>query len=296
MLEIAEPQRPGIPVHATLPPMSPSQCRFFSRLAHTVCRLAIDPAKADFLSLRLSRRVRALGLDGFDAYADVLRADPRGAEIRKFVEALTTHTTSFFRERHQYDWLERSGLKLLTETGAGFERPLVVWSAACSSGMELWSTAMMLADAAGRPGGLRRFELLGTDISRPILRKAAAATYTQDEVSGLPERYLHRYLMRSRAPFQADGGHLYRIVPELRGSARFEGCNLADPSTLPGVTADLVFLRNVLIYFEAAVQAEVIDAVVGRLHPGGVLLTGHAEAVPVNPRLRSIGPSIYRKE
>lgn len=286
----------SLQAHQPLPAMSVGQCRFFSKLAHTVCRLAIDPAKADFLSLRLSRRVRALGLDDFEAYASLLRADPKGDEIRMFVEALTTHTTSFFRERHQYDWLQGAGIEMLTATGAGVARPLTVWSAACSSGMELWSTAMILAEAASLPGGLRRFDLLGTDISRPILRKAAAATYAEDEIATLPDLYRQRYLMRSKAAVGTRGGHVYRVVPELRQTARFAACNLTEPSTLPAVAADIVFLRNVLIYFKADVQTQVIDAVVSRLNPGGVLLTGHAEPVAAHPRLHTIGPSIYRKE
>lgn len=276
--------------------MSAAQCRFFSKLAQAVCRLNIDPAKTDFLRLRLSRRIRALGLEGFDAYVDLLRSDPEGPEIRKFIEALTTHTTAFFRERHQYDWLDREGLAILGETGAGFDRPLTVWSAACSSGVELWSAAMLLAEAANRPGGLRRFELVGTDISHAILRKATAATYTEEETAGLPDGFRARYLMRSKVTFDDLRGRLYRVVPELRAKARFSACNLTDAATLPGLSADVIFLRNVLIYFEAAVQAQVIDAVVERLRSGGVLFTGHAEAVPAHSRLRSIGPSIYRKE
>ncbi|MCR9151240.1 MAG: hypothetical protein NXH83_13785 [Rhodobacteraceae bacterium] len=276
--------------------MSAAQCRFFAKLAQAVCRLNIDPAKTDFLRLRLSRRIRALGLEEFDSYVDLLRSDPEGPEIRKFIEALTTHTTAFFRERHQYDWLDREGLAILGETGAGFDRPLTVWSAACSSGVELWSAAMLLAEAASRPGGLRRFELVGTDISHAILRKATAATYTEEETAGLADGFRVRYLMRSRAVFEDSRGHLYRIVPELRAKARFSACNLTDATSLPGLSADVVFLRNVLIYFEAAVQAQVIESVAERLRPGGILFTGHAEAVPVHPRLRSIGPSIYRKE
>lgn len=296
LADLSPARQPGVQGYLTSPPMSAAQCRFFSKLAHSVCRLKIDPAKADFLRLRLSRRVRALGLDGFDSYIDLLRSDPAGPETRKFIEALTTHTTAFFRERHQYDWLKAEGFALLGATGAGLDHPLVVWSAACSTGAELWSTAMLLADASSRPGGLRRYELLGTDISHAILRKASAATYTEEETSGLPEGYRARYLMRSKAKFEDIRGHLYRIVPELRSAGRFMACNLTDPATLPEISADIVFLRNVLIYFEAVVQAQIVNAVADRLRPGGVLLTGHAEAVPVHPRLRSIGPSIYRKE
>lgn len=294
MADLAPLRQPQPQGYLSALPISAAQCRFFSKLAHSVCRLNIDPTKSDFLQLRLSRRIRALALEGFDAYIALLLSDPSGPEVQHFVEAMTTHTTAFFRERHQYNWLVAEGLGLLGATGAGFDRPLTVWSAACSTGVELWSTAMLLAEAAGRPGGLRRYELHGTDISRAILRKAAAATYTEEETAGLPEDLRKRYMMRSKA---ADvRGHLYRIVPELRGTARFASCNLTNPASLPDLFADLVFLRNVLIYFEAAVQADVINAVADRIRPGGVLLTGHAEAVPVHPRLKSIGPSIYRKE
>jgi chemotaxis protein methyltransferase CheR len=275
--------------------ITPAQCRFFVGLARATARLNLDPAKTDFLQLRLSRRLRALGLSDFDAYEALLRDEPDGAEALCLVEALTTHTTSFFRESAQFDWLAGRGLDALTQAGAGFERPLILWSAACSTGAELWSAGMVLADAAARPGGLRRFKLFGTDVSRPILRKAASATYDEDEIAGVSADRRVRHLLRSRAPAR-DGRRFYRIAPELRERASFAVANLADEASLPPLAADVVFLRNVLIYFDAPTQAAIVQSVSRRIRQGGCLLTGHAEALTAQPGLRAIGPSIYRKE
>jgi chemotaxis protein methyltransferase CheR len=280
---------------AAEPAITPSQCRFFAGIARATARLNLDPARADFLRLRLSRRLRALGLADFDAYEALLRGDPDGPEAICLTEALTTHTTSFFRESAQFDWLSERGLEDLTATGAGLERPLIVWSAACSTGAELWSAGMVLADAAARPGGPRRFKLFGTDVSRPILRKAAGATYGEEEIAGLCAERRVRHLLRSRA-VGPDGRRRYRIAPELRARASFAVANLADAAALPPIAADVVFLRNVLIYFDAPTQASIVEAVARRVRPGGCLLTGHAEALPARPGLRAIGPSIYRKE
>jgi len=276
--------------------LTQAQCRFFTQLARERAQLNLDPTKVDFLRLRLSRRLRALGLEDFDAYEALLRDDPEGPEPACLVEALTTHTTGFFREKRQYDWLAGDGLDRLCDGGAGVSRPLLVWSAACSTGAELWSAAMVLADRAARPGGPRQFRLLGTDISRPILKKAAGATYAEDEIAGVSPEHRVRHLLRSKADHGPGAGRLYRVAPELRSRAQFAPGNLTEPASLPAVTADLIFLRNVLIYFEPAVQAAVIDGVIARLRPGGFLLTGHAEAVPSHPDLAAVGPSIYRRE
>lgn len=275
--------------------LSRANCQFFAKLAAQVSSIKIDPGKEDFLQLRLSRRVRTLGLEGFDAYVSMLCAEPAGPEINRFVEALTTHTTAFFRERHQYDWLEKDGIDMLAATGAGAQRPAVIWSAACSTGAELWSAAMVFSEKAAVPGGPPKFDLVGTDISNRILKKAQNATYTEDEATGISPVLLSKYFMRSKTPNSGTQGRLYRVVPELRNRARFDKANLLERDKLPQITADVVFLRNVLIYFEPEMQACAVDGVVGRIASGGFLLTGHAEALAPHDSLTCIGPSIYRK-
>ncbi|MDE4133896.1 chemotaxis protein CheR [Phaeobacter sp. QD34_3] len=283
------------PIHSPMVEPSADQCRILVERAFAASGVKINPGKTEFIHLRVSRRLNALGLDGYDAYMDLLDADTAGSELRCLVEALTTHTTSFFRERHQYDWLVREGLERIGERGAGFERPLTVWSAACSTGAELWSAAMVLEDAARSPGGLRKYQLIGTDISRPVLKKAKGATYSAIEIEGVAPAQRQRYLMRSRTATDLERRPYYRIVPELRERATFEWANLSNLVGVRDFGADIAFLRNVLIYFPEDVQERVLSAVVGRLRPGGILFTGHAEAVSPRAGLRSIGPSIYEK-
>lgn len=264
-----------------------------------VSGVAIDEGKLSFIGLRAGRRLRATGHSDFRSYLDYLRG-PKGAGERQLLaEALVTHTTGFFREAAHFDWLAMQGVPALIDVAAGRGTPLTVWSAACSTGAEMWSAAMILDEIATRSGGGLRWLVVGTDISRRILRRAATATFSEDEITGIPDRYMHRYMMRSRdgAGPGGGGGRLYRIVPELRAQARFLWANLAALESGPAFAADIAFLRNVLIYFSPADQQRIAAAVSARLHPGGFLITGHAEVLGHDlPGLRQIGPSIYLRE
>jgi chemotaxis protein methyltransferase CheR len=273
-------------------PLSRDAAAAISALVERGAGLHLDPAKTDFIAFRVGRRLRELGLSDFDAYLARVEADASGAEVRHLVEALTTHTTSFFREAHQYRWLDETGLDMLAETARG---PLRVWSAAASIGAELWSAAMLLAERAGRGRGPTRWELLGTDVSARVLARAKRAVYTEEETAGLSPERRTRHLMRARRLTDASGRPLWRVVPELRAQARFAQANLQDLGDLPDFAADVAFLRNVLIYFAPEAQARVVDGVARRLRPGGILFTGHAEAIGQHPALEPLRPSIYRK-
>lgn len=275
------------------PRLGPETARALVARAERVSGIVVDADKTDFIRLRVGRRLRALGLADFEAYLGRLDGPEGEAELRHLVECLTTHTTSFFREGLQYDWLQREGFDRLLQSqpASGF----LVWSAAASLGVELWSAGMLLAERNDARQGPRAWELVGTDISRRILARAEAATYAEDEIAGLSPERRQRFLLRSRQSLGRDGKPVYRIVPELRRRARFEPANLQELDGLRGFTADLVFLRNVLIYFDERARRRVVDAVIARLRPGGVLLTGHAEALPAHPRLETLRPTIYRK-
>jgi chemotaxis protein methyltransferase CheR len=275
--------------------LSALECRFLAERAFAFAGVQIDPRNQDFFQLRVSRRLRMLGMDNFDDYMSLLESDGTGNETRCLTEALTTHTTSFFRECHQYEWLQREGLQRLSGSGAGFDRPLVGWSAACSTDAELWSAAMILEDAARARGGLRKYQLIGTDISRPVLKKAAGATYKEIEIDGLGDAHRCRYLMRSTTATDLEKRPYYRIVPELRQHAEFKWANLSNLSGFQDCAADVVFLRNVLIYFSEEVQQRALNGVIDRMRQGGILMTGHAEVVSPRPSLRMIRPSIYEK-
>ena len=273
------------------PTIAAADLALFRRIAAEEAGLAIGDDKTDFLVARLGGQLARLGLPDFAAYARHLAraVDPR--ERRSFVEALTTHTTGFFRERSQYDWLEAEGFDTLARIGAGRDRTLVIWSAACSSGQELYS-ALMLAHARLATGRLSAVAGIGTDLSRSILRRGRLGIYSGEEIEGIPLELRRRYLLSART-----GPERFRIAPELRSRCRWALANLTLPAELGGIGADLVFLRNVLIYFDAPTRTRVLKAVIARLRRGGVLLTGHSETVDARAfGLAAIRPSIYRKE
>ncbi|AMY70959.1 CheR family methyltransferase [Frigidibacter mobilis] len=282
------------PALAEPPYLSPDIAAALVAIAVEIGGIAVAPTKRDFIQMRVSRRLREIGCDDFESYLASLKGPGGDEEARRLVEALTTHTTSFFREQLHYDWLAAEGLPALVAQGAGRERPLTVWSAACSLGSELWSAGMTLdAFAATQPGGLR-WALVGTDISRKILRRAANAVFTEDEISGLDEPMRRAWLLRSSAPQR--GRILYRIAPELRSRARLAWANLVDLDPRLSLTADVAFLRNVLIYFRPEDQRRAVANVMGRLRPGGYLLTGHSESLAEPPAgLRQVRTSVYQK-
>jgi chemotaxis protein methyltransferase CheR len=154
---------------------------------------------------------------------------------------------------------------------------------------------MVLVDAAQRGTAPGNFALIGSDISRRILNTAQRATYSEAEIAGVSEERRTRYLMKSKRIFGAGRQHFYRIIPQLRERAMFEPANLTQLQSARSFTVDFAFLRNLLIYFEEDMQEQVVSGVISRIRPGGLLLTGHSEALPPRPDLRALAPSIYQK-
>lgn len=282
------------PAHLTAapPPLGTADCAALAGLARRLAGIALDETKGDFFVARLGGRLASLRLADWRAYLRVLE-DPRGdQERRHFVESLTTHTTSFFRERVQYDWLHESGLPELIGRGIGRRAPLIFWSAACSSGQELYSALMIAADLLGTEQGSARFDGLGTDLSQRILARAERAVYSADEIAGIPEASRRTYLLRSKTSAET-----FRIVPDLRSRARWSQANLTGGPGLPAGGVHVAFLRNVLIYFDAPTRDRVLRTVVQRIGPGGYLLSGHSETVEASRYgLCPVRPSIYRKD
>lgn len=283
------------PVAAPAPkpaPISPADLHIFARLAADEGGLHIGQDKIDFLVARLSGQLTRLGFESFSDYASHLRGSGSSADKRLFIEALTTHTTSFFRERPQYDWLRETGLPSLFEEGAGTRRSLEIWSAACSTGAELYSALMLVGAerAPGQPPLLVRGT--GTDLSHAILKRGKLAVYVREEIEGIPVELRRRFLLSAR-----DGADRFRIGPDLRNQTRWAQANLTSASDLSGINADVAFLRNVLIYFDGPTRDRVLRNVISRIAPGGYLLTGHSETIDGRQYgLTPLRPSIYHKE
>lgn len=264
------------------------------RIAHERGGLAISPDKRPLLEQRLQRRLRATGHSDFGQYLSGLLRPGAEAEVQALIESLTTHTTGFFREAAQFDWLRQTGLPNRIALGAGREWPMALWSAACSTGAEMWTAAMIIDRLSQAEGRQLRWHVLGSDISAAILDRAREAIYTEAEIAGLPEDYRRSYLLRSRRPH--GNAHLYRIVPELRRKARLHAANLVLKAPPLDTQVDVAMLRNVLIYFDEPGRAAAVRHVTSCILPGGFLLTGHTESLNPVPRdLTQVAPSIYRK-
>ena len=265
-----------------------------SRLAAIADREAgieLGADKADFLLSRLSRLMTQTGIKEFSELCHAVENPPSPDFVRRFVEAITTHTTSFFRERGHFDWLWSHGFAELWNEGAGKSRDLVIWSAASSTGQELYS-AMICTQRAARDFPGMRFRGIGTDISSKVVGQAQQGVYTKPDIVGIPQELRSQCLLSSRA----DDGR-YRIVPDLRRRTDFRVASLTKAGSLANIDADIAFLRNVLIYFDEETQIAVTRNVLSRLRPGGILLTGHSETAHARALdLTVIKPTIYRKE
>lgn len=238
--------------------------------------------KRSLVSSRLLRRVRAREASSFGAYFDLLGTDDEEHERRTARDLLTTNETSFFREPKHFEFLKRQVLPRLSSG-----RPFRVWSAAASSGQEPYTIAMELAEHLGLE---TPWEILASDISQRVLEKARAATYDV-ESANLPAEYLRKYCLRGIA---AQRG-LLRIQRGLRQRVRFQSIALHEP--LPQIGRfDVVFLRNVLIYFSPTTRQQVISRIEPLILPNGYLFVSHSETLQgISHGLTTVQPAVYRK-
>src|SRR5271169_831905 len=245
-------------------------------------------AKAALLTGRLSKHVRALGLRNFGE--NYQRVDTDEEERRTMLDAITTNETHFFREPQHFDLLSQYVFPRWHQEAAAGQRTtrLRVWSAGCSSGEEPYSLAMLL---------LKHFrverwdlEVLATDISTRVLEKAREAVYPLEKMKDIPLEYLRAYMLKGRG----DDKGLMKASPELHSVVRFARVNLhADSYPLQGFF-DLIFCRNVLIYFDQNSKAKVINAIVRHLSPSGLLFVGHSENLGgISSNLRTVAPTVY---
>ena len=214
--------------------------------------IKLPPAKRLMVEGRLRKRIRSLGLDSFDAYCTYLfKKDGLAAERPFLINAVTTNKTDFFREPEHFECLEQRMVPALLELRRGERQPMLkIWSAASSTGAEAYTLAMVLADLAAQRGDFR-FSILGTDISTAVLAQGQRAVYPAEMITPVPQAKQSRYLMFAR---KAGIRSEVRIVPELRRLVRFARLNLMDKSYPFDTDVDIIFLRNVLIYFEKATR------------------------------------------
>ena len=258
--------------------------RKITGLMYETVGLAFSDSKKPLVSSRLGPRIQRLGLQGYEDYLRLISGMEDNGEFQMAIDLLTTNETYFFREPAHFDLLEAE----LTRT---HPPSLRVWSAASSFGDEAYTVAMLLADLnqKGRIGS--DWQILGTDISDRVLRSASTAVFPEDRLRQVSPERLKRHCLRG----EGESAGLVQMGPKLRERVKFGQLNLCQQIDDIG-PFDVIFLRNVLIYFDAETKSAVVDRVLARLRPGGLFFIGTAEGrVPCKTPLKTLAPGAFRK-
>jgi chemotaxis protein methyltransferase CheR len=275
-------------VHATSTSLqtgpTDSEFALLRDLIHASAGIRLNDTKRPLLSARLSRRIRELELPSFGAYYRYVKEHGED-ELRELLDCITTHETHFFREPAQFSFLEREVVPAWHREG---KRSIRVWSAGCSSGEEPYSIAMLLDELAPERGW--NVDIVATDLSRRVLARASEAEWPIAKSAEISERRLKAYMLRGVG---AHAGKM-RVTGALRAMVHFTRLNLADGVPPPGGPFDLIFCRNVLIYFSEDAKRRAVDTLLRVLDPEGFVFFGHAESlVGYRPDLQAVGPTIY---
>ena len=274
----------------------------FSSLVYDQCGIKLPPHKQSMLEARLRKRLRALNLNTFEQYADLIfNKEESPEELVKLIDVVTTNKTDFFRETAHFtfldepahfDFLVQTALPFLIESyGAGVDTPLKIWSAGCSTGKEPYTLAMVLSEYQDVCPDFR-FEILGTDICTDVLDKAVQGVYAAEKAEPIPDKLKKKYLLRSKDP----GQRKVRVVPQLRSLARFRRLNFMDKDFGFSEPFDVIFCRNVIIYFDRPTQERLLSKLVDNLVSGRFIFLGHSETLlGLNLPLEQMAPSVYRR-
>lgn len=271
------------------PKLKPDTFRRVQRFIYDTAGIDIQDGKEEMVTARLWKQTRRNSFPSIEAYLAAVErdgADPRGGDLLAgLIDCLTTNYTSFFREPAHFDFLRR---RILPELKS---RPRIpIWTAASSTGEEPYSIAIALWEELGGAAA-QRASVLATDISTRVLKTASLGVYPQDRFREFPDEWKRRYLLRGKGE---NAGH-FKIRPEIRSMVEFRRQNLMEgmPSEGP---FPVVFLRNIMIYFDRTIQEKTVAAISSKIEPGGYLFIGHSESLNgISHGLEHVQVAIYRK-
>lgn len=259
-----------------------------SRLIFETSGINLGPVKKTMVESRLQKRMRALSLETHREYCDYLFSkDGLRDELQEMIDVITTNKTDFFREAHHFDFLWASGLPQLSSLAPKIR----IWSAGCSTGEEPYSIAMLLEEYKLNVAPVD-YSILATDISTKVLRHACQGIYDRGRISDLMTGYRLKYFNKSRDPQK----QIVRVAPEVRSMVSYGYFNLIYDDMAELGRFEVIFCRNVIIYFDAATKMELLLRLRERLVPGGYLFLGHSESLHgMELGLEQVGLTIYRK-
>ncbi|TWO78902.1 SAM-dependent methyltransferase [Denitratisoma oestradiolicum] len=264
------------------PDITSAEFSKFQKLIYEIAGISMADTKKVLLVGRLSKRLRHYNLSSFSEYYRIVTSSANPQERQLMVDLLTTNETYFFRESKHFDFLKKIA------AAHPPTRAFNVWSAAASTGEEIYTICMVLADVMGVDGN---WTVTGSDINLSVLKTAEAGHYILDRTRGLPPDYLRKYCLKGVREQEGT----FKIDKRLRDHTRFLQVNLN--TQLPELGPfDVIFLRNVMIYFDQETKRKVVERLARKLRPGGHFIVGHSETLNnINEELRPIEPTIYRK-
>ncbi len=251
--------------------------------------IKLPEMKKVMLESRLQKRLRELNMTNFKDYIDyVFSHEGKIHEMVHMFDVVTTNKTDFFRESMHFEYMNQFILKELASKSSNF---INIWSAGCSSGEEPYTLSIVLSEAIEK-GIIADYKMLATDISTKILKIALDAVYPISRVNDVPLEYKRKYFLKSKDP----SNHTVRVVPQLRNKITFDRLNFMDESYNVNQVFDIIFCRNVIIYFDHNTQEKVISKLCSKLKTGGYLFLGHSESIAgMNLPLQNIKPTVFKK-
>lgn len=276
----------AVPFGGSQAELSPKAFEEIRQLVHRHSGIALGDNKQPLVKARIQKRMRTLGISSYEQYIEVVRGDSAGVELQQLLEAISTNVTSFYREKHHFEFMRLA----LDEWKSAGRQKLRIWSSACSTGEEPYTIAMEVIDALGT--GKWDVKILATDLATKVLREVQAGEYSRQKVETVPAALRQRYMTKTGSP----SGEMYVVNDEIRRMLLIRQCNLTDfPYAVAG-PIDLIFCRNVMIYFDRPTRARIIAEFNRIVRPGGYLFVGHSESLTgMNCDFQLVKPSIYRR-
>lgn len=262
-----------------------------STLVYKYCGITLNEGKKELVRARLAKRLRHLHLPSFDSYIDFATKDTNGAEFISLIDSISTNLTSFYREKQHFDYLTNICLPALEKrkSESGTKR-IRVWSAGCSSGEEPYTIALTLLDYFKDKSGWD-IKILATDISTKVLESAKKGVYTADRVAPVPSDLKNRYLVKQKLGPDT----YYQVKPQVKNMIFFARLNLMEQWPVKG-PLDVIFCRNVMIYFDKPTQEKLVGRYWQLIEDGGLLFTGHSESLTgIEHKFKFVQPTVYKK-
>lgn len=264
--------------------MTDTDYKYISKTVYDECGIVLSDQKKDMVYSRIARRIRALNLLNFAEYIKYLEAN-KASEFVECINAITTNLTSFFREPHHFEFLTKTVLPEIKKNHA-LDRRVRIWSAGCSTGMEPYSIAMTLGNSFPASWD---FKILATDLDTNVLQTAKNGVYEGQNVTGISDTLLKAHFL------QDGGGERYKVKNKLREFITFKQLNLLNDWPMKG-EFDVIFCRNVVIYFDMETKNELFKRYAQLLRPNGYLILGHSETMSRElTEFKSVGRTIYQK-